>query len=692
MALGMVISISPVFAEGNAIHFDLNGGNGSPIEDIAPDEYGIDMPDAADSSLDGNRFLYWTESKDGSGKIYYPNKFYSNSYLNNSFPHVLYAQYPKMKKIVLNFSLDEFTQNNFSHSNYGGAFYAIRNDNSLLKVQQISDHDYILDDSDGNNKKERVTIHPYQYSDTSLKKYTINLYTKNVDSFKLRSGKKNLDDYSDSLSPANNAEEIPLDFSDEPTEKNIVLTWSRSQLKIKIRPFVLPDEPLPNKKFPVHVSIYDNNHQLKDAENYKIFFHTKKGEKGFIHPIESNERHTFWLDLDDILYFDDVPYNFFYRNIDGYGYSGYRYGEYEGETDGDVYPSYETSASGYTGYKTQEIILRYYRVGYDFRDKKADIKFIKKWNDNGNESKRPENVTFYLATADHPDVPLEEITINAQANLYNDDRFNAFLSPEKQKTWIGRFRRIPLRNYKTGKTYKYIVREKGTDNYVPSYEDNINVTDYEKEYATTITNTYTKLMNISFKKIWKLQENEKTPEKAEFELYRNNSENPIRKIMLYRNKDSLSKTQWKGTFRGLRTLDDEGKEIKYSIKEVPVKGFKTVYKTDKNLSEAENNIIENISDKEKISSETEKSLQKKQKKPKKSEETSEKNPKKPIRKYQKQNETEKTEQPVNTGDNTDTTSLIITALLSVLVLSVLGLFARKEEKEEKNKNSNEAKK
>lgn len=228
MVLGMVISISPVFAEGNAIHFDLNGGNGKPIEDMTPNEYGIRMPDA-DSSLNGNRLLYWTEQKDGSGKIYYPNKFYSNSSFNNSFPHVLYAQYPKMKKIVLNFSLDDFTQNNFNHFGYcGGAFYAIRNDNSLIKVQQISDHDYILDNSDENNQKERVTINPYKYSDTSLKKYTINLYTKNVESFKLRSGKKSLSDYGYPLSPANNAEEIPLEFSDEPTEKNIVLTWSRS--------------------------------------------------------------------------------------------------------------------------------------------------------------------------------------------------------------------------------------------------------------------------------------------------------------------------------------------------------------------------------------------------------------------------------------------------------------------------------
>ena len=106
-----------------------------------------------------------------------------------------------------------------------------------------------------------------------------------------------------------------------------------------------------------------------------------------------------------------------------------------------------------------------------------DVEFIKKWNDKGFESFRPESVTFQLYNKNDLNTVVKEVDLTSSAAVAGD-----------QYTWNGIFENVPKYNA-DGSEIEYIIKEKPVDNYLTTYTmDNIKgflVTFDNDSYANT---------------------------------------------------------------------------------------------------------------------------------------------------------------------------------------------------------------
>ncbi len=105
----------------------------------------------------------------------------------------------------------------------------------------------------------------------------------------------------------------------------------------------------------------------------------------------------------------------------------------------------------------------------DFTGATFDYEFIKKWDDEGYESERPESITFDLFEESDKDTILAEIV------LTSDDA-----DEEDSNVWHGAFVDIPNIN-NDGEEAKYLIVEKAMSGYETSYA-------YDSKYSENIVN------------------------------------------------------------------------------------------------------------------------------------------------------------------------------------------------------------
>lgn len=175
------------------------------------------------------------------------------------------------------------------------------------------------------------------------------------------------------------------------------------------------------------------------------------------------------------------------------------------------------------------------------------ITVAKEWNDEQNKEKnRPEKVTIQL--------------------LKNGKQMEKELILSEKNGWKDSFVEVP--KYEDGKEIAYSVEEVE----VPNYKSVVTGT---MEQGFVITNMYTKIpkqkmREISVRKEWKDENNKRKhrPEKVTIQLLADNKK--VGKTLILSEENN-----WSGKFEELLQKDGFGKDIVYSIEELPVSHYTT---------------------------------------------------------------------------------------------------------------------
>ena len=96
------------------ISFDANGGTNAPKDIKKVERVDLKLPDD-EPYLKGNKFLYWTENKDGTGAKYKKSESYT---LDNDV--ILYAQWEKVLTLL---DIDYNVDGNLYKDGYGNRIY-----------------------------------------------------------------------------------------------------------------------------------------------------------------------------------------------------------------------------------------------------------------------------------------------------------------------------------------------------------------------------------------------------------------------------------------------------------------------------------------------------------------------------------------------------------------------------------------
>ncbi|WP_247929757.1 Cna B-type domain-containing protein [Streptococcus oralis] len=209
---------------------------------------------------------------------------------------------------------------------------------------------------------------------------------------------------------------------------------------------------------------------------------------------------------------------------------------------------------------TEEAVAEYESTITDFTitnkyaPKAIDYKVTKVWNDaNNQDGKRPESVTvqLYKKVGDTDPVAVEgkKLTLTAK------DKTDA-------NTWVASFINLP--QYEAGKEITYSIKEVE----VPAgYEASVT--------GQVVTNTHTpETVVLSGTKVWKDNNNQdgKRADKVKVQIL--NGDKVVQEI------EVSEATGWKFESKALPKYEN-GKEIKYTVKEVAVKEYTSTVTTDK---------------------------------------------------------------------------------------------------------------
>ena len=209
---------------------------------------------------------------------------------------------------------------------------------------------------------------------------------------------------------------------------------------------------------------------------------------------------------------------------------------------------------------TEEAVAEYESTITDFTitnkyaPKAIDYKVTKVWNDaNNQDGKRPESVTVQLykkvGDADPVAVEGKKLTLTAK------DKTDA-------NTWVASFTNLP--QYEAGKEITYSIKEVE----VPAgYEASVT--------GQVVTNTHTpETVVLSGTKVWKDNNNQdgKRADKVKVQIL--NGDKVVQEI------EVSEATGWKFESKALPKYEN-GKEIKYTVKEVAVKEYTSTVTTDK---------------------------------------------------------------------------------------------------------------
>ncbi len=213
-------------------------------------------------------------------------------------------------------------------------------------------------------------------------------------------------------------------------------------------------------------------------------------------------------------------------------------------------PSKDKDGNAIT-YSVREDPVEYYETtysGYNITNKytekkvnedKINITVIKKWDDQGQQDKRPESIEVTL-TGDDASVQAQ----TAKLTTYND--------------WTYTFKDLPLKNAE-GKEIEYKVNEVQVENYKTEVTGNASS-------GFTITNTYSNeepdTIDIPVTKVWDdIGHESERPFKITVKLMKDGAEEPVQTVEL--NQDN----GWKTTIYGLPTKEEDGTEITYRLEE-----------------------------------------------------------------------------------------------------------------------------
>ena len=209
---------------------------------------------------------------------------------------------------------------------------------------------------------------------------------------------------------------------------------------------------------------------------------------------------------------------------------------------------------------TEEAVAEYEATITDFTitnkyaPKEIDYKVTKVWNDaNNQDGKRPESVTIQLykkvGNADPVAVEGKQLTLTAKEKT--DDN-----------TWVASFTNLP--QYEAGKEITYSIKEVD----VPAgYEASVT--------GQVVTNNYTpETVILSGAKVWDDNNNQdgKRADKVKVQIL--NGDKVVQEI------EVSEKTGWKFESKKLPKYEN-GKEIKYTVKETAMTEYKATITTDK---------------------------------------------------------------------------------------------------------------
>ena len=209
---------------------------------------------------------------------------------------------------------------------------------------------------------------------------------------------------------------------------------------------------------------------------------------------------------------------------------------------------------------TEEAVAEYESTITDFTitnkyaPKAIDYKVTKVWNDaNNQDGKRPESVTVQLykkvGDADPVAVEGKKLTLTAK------DKTDA-------NTWVASFTNLP--QYEAGKEITYSIKEVD----VPAgYEASVT--------GQVVTNTHNPdTVILSGTKVWKDNNNQDGKRTTSVKVQILNGDKVVQEI------EVSEATGWKFESKALPKYEN-GKEIKYTVKEVAVKEYTSTVTTDK---------------------------------------------------------------------------------------------------------------
>ena len=209
---------------------------------------------------------------------------------------------------------------------------------------------------------------------------------------------------------------------------------------------------------------------------------------------------------------------------------------------------------------TEEAVAEYEATITDFTitnkyaPKGIDYKVTKVWNDaNNQDGKRPESVTVQLykkvGNADPVAVEGKKLTLTAKEKT--DDN-----------TWVASFTNLP--QYEAGKEITYSIKEVD----VPAgYEASVT--------GQVVTNTYNpETVVLSGTKVWKDNNNQDGKRTTSVKVQILNGDKVAQEI------EVSEKTGWKFESKKLPKYEN-GKEIKYTVKETAMTEYKATITTDK---------------------------------------------------------------------------------------------------------------
>ena len=209
---------------------------------------------------------------------------------------------------------------------------------------------------------------------------------------------------------------------------------------------------------------------------------------------------------------------------------------------------------------TEDAVAEYESTITDFTitnkyaPKAIDYKVTKVWKDaNNQDGKRPESVTVQLYKSVDGATPVavegKKLTLTAK------DKTDA-------NTWVASFTNLP--QYEAGKEITYSIKEVD----VPAgYEASVT--------GQVVTNTYNpETVVLSGTKVWKDNNNQDGKRTTSVKVQILNGEKVVQEI------EVSEKTGWKFESKKLPKYEN-GKEIKYTVKEVAVKEYTSTVTTDK---------------------------------------------------------------------------------------------------------------
>ena len=209
---------------------------------------------------------------------------------------------------------------------------------------------------------------------------------------------------------------------------------------------------------------------------------------------------------------------------------------------------------------TEEAVAEYESTITDFTitnkyaPKEIDYKVTKVWNDaNNQDGKRPESVTVQLFKSVDGSKPVavegKKLTLTAK------DKMDA-------NTWVASFTKLP--QYEAGKEITYSIKEVD----VPAgYEASVT--------GQVVTNTHTpETVVLSGTKVWDDNNNQDGKRTKSVKVQILNGDKVVQEI------EVSEATGWKFESKALPKYEN-GTEIKYTVKEVAVKEYKSTVTTDK---------------------------------------------------------------------------------------------------------------